>query len=363
MNIAFFVGEMNLRGVANSTYQYAIHNRLILKNKSIIFYDRSNHRNNIQVIKKFKKKFIVIGVKNLEEIDNYKFKLGLDYLYIQKSGQKDKWQSNNIKTIVHSVYPQKLKEVHGDKYAFISEWISNEFSNNKIPYVPYIVKLEKNKDNLKHKLKIKKDQTVFGCHGGHSSFDLKFAQDTLIDIVKKRKNLTFLFLNIEKFFDHPRIVFLKGSSDENYKKKFLNSCDAMLHGRSLGESFGLSCAEFAHLKKPIISYKFNRHRSHLYHLTNKNYLEYSNRGNLFYILSNFDRNKRKKNKKSKYSNYDAKLVMKKFKESFLDKPKTKQILFNDYLVNQLAYLKMGYFYVRHKIYNHYYKFIASKLIY
>ena len=61
-----------------------------------------------------------IGVNNLEEIDSYKFKLGLDYLYIQKSGQNDAWQSNNIKTIVHSVYPQKLKEVHGDKYAFIS---------------------------------------------------------------------------------------------------------------------------------------------------------------------------------------------------------------------------------------------------
>ncbi len=352
-----------MRGVANSTYQYAIHNKLLLKNKSIIFYDKNNQRNNNQVIKKFKKKFVLIGVNNLEEIDSYKFKLGLDYLYIQKSGQNDAWQSNNIKTIVHSVYPQKLKEVHGDKYAFISEWMSYEFSNNKIPYVPYIVKLEKNKDNLRQKLKIKKYQTVFGCHGGHSSFDLKFVKDTLIDIVKKRKNLTFLFLNIEKFYDHPRIVFLKGSSDENYKRKFLNTCDAMLHGRSLGESFGLSCAEFAYLKKKIISYKFNRHRSHLYHLTNKNYLEYSNRGNLFNILSNFDKNEQIKNKRSKYSNYDAKTVMKKFKESFLDSPKAKQISLPDYLINYIAHIKMGYFYIRHKIYNHYYKFIASKLIY
>ena len=75
----------------------------------------------------------------------------------------------------------------------------------------------------------------------------------------------------------------------------------MLHGRSLGESFGLSCAEFAYLNKKIISYKFNRHRSHLYHLTNNNYLEYSNRGNLFGILSNFDKNKQTINRRSKYS--------------------------------------------------------------
>ena len=30
-----------------------------------------------------------------------------------------------------------------------------------------------------------------------------------------------------------------------FKKKFINTCDAMIYGRSLGESFGLSCGEFA----------------------------------------------------------------------------------------------------------------------
>ena len=28
------------------------------------------------------------------------------------------------------------------------------------------------------------------------------------------------------------------------KDHFLNTCDAMIYGRSLGESFGLSCGEF-----------------------------------------------------------------------------------------------------------------------
>ena len=363
MNIAFFVGEMNLRGVANSTYQYSIYNKKILKNKSIIFYDKNNHRNDNHVIKKFKNKFKVIGVNNLEEIDSFKNSLSIDYLYIQKSGQKDKWQSNNIKTIIHSVYPQKLNQVHGDKYAYISEWLSNQFSGNKVPYVPYIVKIEKNKNNLKSKLRIKKKQIVFGCHGGHSSFDLKFAQDTLVEIVKKRKDFIFLFLNIEKFYNHPRIIFLKGSVDEIYKKKFLNTCDAMLHARSLGESFGLACAEFAHLNKLIISYKFNRHRSHLYHLTNNNYLEYESRSALFNILNNFDKKKMIKNKKNKYSNYSEKVVMKIFKEVFLDPAKNLNFSVLDYYFNYFAHVKMGYFYLRHKIYNLYYKYIASKIIY
>ena len=37
MNIAFYIDEMNFRGVANSTYQYSHFNELILKNSSIIF--------------------------------------------------------------------------------------------------------------------------------------------------------------------------------------------------------------------------------------------------------------------------------------------------------------------------------------
>ena len=57
MNIAFYIEEMNLRGVANSTFQYALNNEKILGNKSIIFYNKLNYRNKRLVINKFKKIF------------------------------------------------------------------------------------------------------------------------------------------------------------------------------------------------------------------------------------------------------------------------------------------------------------------
>ena len=62
MNIAFYIDEMNYRGVANSTYQFAFQNKKILKNKSIIFYNKKNYRNQKEVINRFKKKFKVIGI-------------------------------------------------------------------------------------------------------------------------------------------------------------------------------------------------------------------------------------------------------------------------------------------------------------
>ena len=55
MNIAFYCNEMNLRGVANSTYLFALYNKKLLKNKSIIFYNKENRFNKKIIINKFKK--------------------------------------------------------------------------------------------------------------------------------------------------------------------------------------------------------------------------------------------------------------------------------------------------------------------
>ena len=199
MNIAFYIDEMNFRGVANSTFQYAFYNEKILKNKSIIFFNNKNYRNRNITIKKFKSYFKVVGISEFSKIDNYLKKLRLDFVYSQKSGNKDNWISNKINTLAHSLYPQSLSQVHGYKYFYVSDWLSKNFSNNKIKYLPYIVNLHKTKKNLRKKLMINKKSIVFGCHGGDSSFDLKFTHDAIIDLVKRKKNIYFLFLNINQF--------------------------------------------------------------------------------------------------------------------------------------------------------------------
>ena len=253
--------------------------------------------------------------------------------------------------------------MHGHKYISVSNWLSKQFTNNKIPILPYIVELKKTKKNLRKKLKIKKNQLTVGCHGGESSFDLKFAQDTLLDLVRKKNDITFLFLNINKFCNHPRIIFLKGTADEILKKKFLNSCDAMIYGRSLGESFGMACGEFAVLNKPIFSYKYNRHRSHIDYLSKNYYVEYSSRESLFNILNNFNKkHKLLKNKKNDYLKCTPKIIMKNFKKLLLSQRSRVKISIYDYIINFIGFTKMYYYYLRHKIYNHFYNFIESKFL-
>lgn len=354
---------MNLRGVANSTFQYALNNEKILGNKSIIFYNKLNYRNKRLVINKFKKKFLVKKISNFKEIDIYKDKFKLDYLYTQKSGNKDHWHSQKIKTLVHAVYPQKLNEIHGHNYAYISEWLSSNFSKKKIPFVPYNVNQKKIKTNLKKKLKIKKSMLVFGCYGGESSFNINFVQKAIINLVKRRKDIIFLFLNINKFYKHPQIKFLKGTINENFKKKFVNSCDAMIYGRSLGESFGLACGEFAVMNKDIISYKFNLHKSHKYSVPQNNFFEYESYKTLNNLLESYKKKDSNKYKyKCKYKKLNEKKVMKIFKKVFLYEQNKINFNLLDRLYNLYSFLIMQYMYLRHKFYNHYFNFFESKFL-
>ncbi len=360
MNVGFYLDEMNLRGVANSTYLYALNNKKILNNQSIIFYNKKNSRNKKEVLNKFKKKFTIIGISNFKEIDLYRTRFNLNFIYTQKSGQKDNWVSKEIKTLVHAVYPQKLSQIHGHNYAYISEWLSLKFSNKKIPFIPLITESKKIKLNLRKKLKIKKNNLVFGCHGGSSSFDMKFVKSAVINTVKSRKNIFFLFLNIDKFYNHPQIIYLKGTTNEKLKKKFVNTCDAMLYGRSLGESFGLACSEFAIMNKNIISYRFNRHRSHAYNISKKNFIEYGSYSSLCNLLLNYKKKNYKYN--SKYKKYTERKVMIDFNKFFLKQKYKIKISCYDLFINLCSHVKMNYFYLRHKIYNHYFNYFSSKFL-
>jgi hypothetical protein len=57
----------------------------------------------------------------------------------------------------------------------------------------------------------------------------------------------------EYFTKCKNIIFVYKNIDLHFKEKFINTCDAMLHARMDGESFGLSCGEFAQKNKNIIS--------------------------------------------------------------------------------------------------------------
>jgi hypothetical protein len=63
----------------------------------------------------------------------------VDMAYFIRAGHKEGDLVTNTKTAIHSVFQHY--EPHGDRYAYISEWLSNKMSDGKLPFVPHIVDL------------------------------------------------------------------------------------------------------------------------------------------------------------------------------------------------------------------------------
>ena len=353
LKIGFYLNEINYRGISNSVFYFATNNEKILNNKSIIFYWSGAIDNKKDVIKKFKKKFKLYKVKNFYELEILCKKLKLDYCYFQRAGHRE-YLLKKTKNIVHAVFPEK-SVYNGDSYAFVSEWLSKNCSNNKYSYVPLPIKLLQNNQNLRQKFKIPKSAKVFGYHGGPKSFDLDFVKDAVKKLTKKNNNIYFFFMNVDKFLSHKKVFFLKGSFNEIEKVKFINTCDAMLHARSLGESFGISCAEFAIKNKPVFTYEFCKHRSH-FEVCKENIISYYSFNDLIEKLENFDKKKKYKNSniKKKFSEINT---IKKFDKIFLKNNYRFSLSFYDYIFIFIFYLKKNYFYIRHKFYINFYKLL------
>jgi len=355
LKVGFYLRELNFRGIANSIFIYAKNNQTVLKNKSIILYNSTALDNKPEAIKEFKKKFKTIKVSSLNELEKINKNLKLDYIYFQRDGAKDELV-NNSKNIIHAVFPQNPFQYHGSNYAFISKWLSMTCSNNKFPFAPLPVQLLENNQNLRNKFKIPKNAKVFGYHGGETSFDLIFVRDAIKKVVQQNKNIYFLFMNIKKFFNHKKVIFIKGTFNQTQKVKFINTCDAMLHARSLGESFGLSCAEFAIKNKPILTYGYCRQRAH-FEICKNNIIPYYSYKDLNTKIINFNKNK-KYNSGNLKNELSEKKTIKIFKEILLNKKQERRSLnIIDYIMISFFFLQKNYFYIRNKVYINFYKIL------
>jgi len=245
---------------------------------------------------------------------------GADFFYCIKNGFNDGAFSRKVPTGIHAIFRES--EFHGDIYAYVSPWLSDVMSYGKAPWVPHMVRLAEDDGDLRMEdrgqrpegggrrtedggrrredggqmpeaggrrtedggrraeggdrksavgdrwsdIRIPKEATVFGRHGGDDSFDIPWVQEAVVEIAKENQNIWFLFLNTRVFRGAAgisNIVFLPATADPVLKRRFLNTCDAMLHGRQRGETFGLSCLEVAILGKPVLTYADSPERAHL----------------------------------------------------------------------------------------------------
>jgi hypothetical protein len=263
-NIGFFIRHFSERGTEVSTYDYAHYNEIILQNKSYIihFSDDAQKKYGFPDVKdsfpKFNSTFEMIEINDITDLKDVIEKYKLDFFYTQTHGGPDIYQLNNnniwgnCKTIKHCVFDTTCNE--GGYYLSISNHL-NQKNKTNIPVIPYMVDLPNTDTHLRDELNIPHDAIVLGRYGGFHQFDLNIAHNAIkkfLDI-NKTNNVYFLFMNTVDFYHHQNIIYLDKNIDLLYKTKFINTCDAMIHARSDGETFGLAIAEFSIKNKPIIT--------------------------------------------------------------------------------------------------------------
>ncbi len=254
MNILFHDNSLTERGTTVAVFDYADYSEKLLGHCAYIAYRQNDPNNNSQVISKFKRRFgeRVIAYENFNDLNYIARNSGIEFCYLIKAGENDGKLIKGIKNGVHAVFQRC--DPHGDRYAYVSDWLSLKMSARRIPSVPHIVALPTPEASIRRSLGIPPDAFVVGRIGGFDQFNIDFAKVALVNFMERFPSSWFVAVNTRAFFSHPRIIYLPPIISPIEKSNFIDSCNIMLHARKEGESFGIAIAEFLSLGKPVLTW-------------------------------------------------------------------------------------------------------------
>ena len=264
MKIAFHSHWITERGSEAAMLDYARLNRAILKNDSILcFPDRPGFADH-PILKKWQQEFPVILYKSKFSLGRALEKEGVRVVYMTKPGTYDGFLVPGVKNCIHAQF--LCDEFHGDVYAYLSPWMSRVMTGREDSFVPFYVPRLESAESLRKQLKISSEARVFGRHGGWDTFNIPFVRKVVAEHACNYPEDHFVFLNTKPIHGTERLAnvhYLPATVDSLEKARFLATCDAMIHARDTGETFGLAVGEFAALGKPVITYRGSKEKAHL----------------------------------------------------------------------------------------------------
>jgi hypothetical protein len=264
MKVAFHSFRVTERGSEAALLDYARLNRSVLGNESILcFPDRPGLANHL-ILQRWKQEFPVILYQTRGGLGRTLEKGGVQVIYMTKPGPYDGFLVPGLKNCIHAQFLSD--EFHGDVYAYLSPWMSRVMTGREESFVPFFVPRLESAENLRSKLGIPVTAKVFGRHGGWDTFNIPFARKVVAEHARRHPEDHFVFLNTQPIRGTERLQnvhYLPATVDAVEKAKFLATCDAMIHARDTGETFGLAVAEFAVLRKPVITFEGSKEKAHL----------------------------------------------------------------------------------------------------
>lgn len=264
VKVAFHSCWVTERGSEGAMLDYARLNRSVLSNESVICLpDNSNYKEN-SILGRWRQEFPILFYRNPHELGRKLGKEKVEVIYMTKPGYYDGFLVPGLKNCVHAQF--LCDEFHGDVYAYLSPWMSRVMTGREDSFVPFYVPRLESAENLRKQLQIPSEARVFGRHGGWDTFNIPFVRKVVADQARRNPADHFLFLNtkpIDGTEQLPNVHYLPATVDLGEKARFLATCDAMIHARDTGETFGLAVAEFAVLRKPVITFEGSKEKAHL----------------------------------------------------------------------------------------------------
>jgi len=309
MRVAFNLGSMSFKGPDLGVYKYAKFNKEILGNESIILCSKDSE---MTIKDKFDKEF---EVRLYKETEDNRFLEDLikdqDVLYIHHRGKRTTRLPRNIKVCIHC--ETAAETICGDVCAATSY---TSAGSTGIPIVPYIVWLPEVKEDLREILAIPDNAVVLGWHGSPGNFNLPTLKIAMSDVLFINKNIYFVIIDKTRALRHNRVIYLEPTTDDYFISAFINTCDAMIHGKAAGESFGISVGEFSLKNKPVITYAYYISDGEHLRILGDQAIKWTDRDNLVSAILNIKRNH--EGQFDAYKQFSPDKVMKQFDEVFLN---------------------------------------------
>lgn len=255
--ILFHGNEFGERGTETSRFDYAHYFEEMACGRS---YVAANKHGNMASLDVFQARFPgrVFLVDNVTTIQSIVRDHAIDAVYTIQAGfaVEPYLQQSGALLLIHGVFSGTEAGPAGAKTAVISSSVQRA---SGVPVVPHMVEpvgLPRRPD-LRSELGIGDGAMVFCRHGGKTVFNVPIALEAVCRDAARRPDHYYVFMNTNTWHcaqSLSNIMFVPMDTSKAGKHRFLSACDACIHARQDGETFGLAVAECSNAGLPIITW-------------------------------------------------------------------------------------------------------------
>lgn len=131
--IAFDAGTINERGTSVAVFDYADHLERTGLGRALVLHDAGGAGSSPGAVARFRERFELVERPAEQDLPDFLARRNATVLYRLKAGADDGRHVPGVRNANHVVF--RHDEPHGDRYAYISEWLTQHMTEGLRPWV------------------------------------------------------------------------------------------------------------------------------------------------------------------------------------------------------------------------------------